>query len=174
MEMLPMFIESVFVEVDGRRFYDVRRRLFQSLITLCENEFFLAVLSAWRLKIFPWWPLVYDTFAGLKNFSLSIRTIPFIILYIWIISPRLRLYIKDGSSKFFIRSTYGKSFNSGISLVALLCIVSTLLIYIRKHFYWKGTPLIHVGMALKHACKNLYLCVAWLTNACIAKIVDFL
>ena len=48
------------------------------------------------------------------------------------------------------------------------------LIYIRKHFYLRGTPLIHVGMALKHACKNLYLCVAWLTNACIAKIVDFL
>ena len=47
-----MFIESVFVNVDGRRFYDVGR-LFQSLITLCENEFFLAVLSAWRLKIFP-------------------------------------------------------------------------------------------------------------------------
>ena len=26
MEMLPMFIESVSVNVDGRRFYDVRRQ----------------------------------------------------------------------------------------------------------------------------------------------------
>ena len=48
-----MFIESVFVNVDGRRFYDVRRQTIPVIDYPCENEFFLAVLSAWRLKIFP-------------------------------------------------------------------------------------------------------------------------
>ena len=72
-----MFIESVLNMLIEEASMTCEGRLFLALTTFCENEFFLAILSAWHLKIF-----VDETFAGINNFALSIRTIPFMILYI--------------------------------------------------------------------------------------------
>ena len=53
---------------------------------------------------------MWDNIFGVKSTLLLILTKPFTTLNIWIMSPRLRLYTRDGSFKFFNRSSYGLSY----------------------------------------------------------------
>ena len=71
------------------------------------------------------WPLVMADGAYEKRMSGLIMSIPFRMLYVWIMSPHMRLYLSYGSVCFLSLSSFGISFSSGSALVARRCTAST-------------------------------------------------
>ena len=74
---------------------------------------------------FSLWPRVMMDSAREKRMSGLILSIPFRIVYVWIMSPRLRLCTRDGSFSLLILSSYGMSFSSDTAFVARRCTAST-------------------------------------------------
>ena len=97
---------------------------FQSLTTLWLKIDCLIPNLACFYTSFWLCPQVADPKLISKNILLSALSIPFMILYVFIISPLLQWCCIDGNLRALSHLSHGRCFSSGISLVAYLWMFS--------------------------------------------------